>query len=287
MTRLVPQRLITVSSPDFLLATRVMLHSFLASNSWFTGEIVVLHSRLGDAAIAQLQQAFPRLVCRPVRSSLDAAIGRLVAAHPHLAGRKDRFLSLEALLMAVDAPGLFIDSDVVVCGDLGGLGDLAAPLVACPDATMLRGLERDVQTLAEVEPVNGQPALASFNAGLMLIDRTAADDPAIERMFALLTPESWCNVASQHTDQAVWNQLLRDRVALAPVEFNFLVGHSRLYRDERMPDPDAIRMFHFNGADKPWLPDRFADVVARGGIRSDAFQRWRAVCRDMLAGTRP
>jgi hypothetical protein len=49
-----PRTLITVSSPEFVLATRVMLHSFRANNPWFTGEIVVLHRRLSDAAAAQL-----------------------------------------------------------------------------------------------------------------------------------------------------------------------------------------------------------------------------------------
>ena len=39
----------TVTSPEFLLGTRVMLDSFLAENPWFEGEIVVIHDRLDEA----------------------------------------------------------------------------------------------------------------------------------------------------------------------------------------------------------------------------------------------
>jgi lipopolysaccharide biosynthesis glycosyltransferase len=186
------------------------------------------------------------------------------------------------LLIASDGPCLFIDSDVLVCGDLAPLGDIAAPLVACPDATMLRGLERDAETLAEVEPAIGKAPLPSFNAGLMLLSQAADNAELVAEMFALLSPERWSRVASQHTDQAVWNQLFRSRLALAPPAYNFLIGHSRLYGSERTPDPDAVRMFHFNGPDKPWLPDRFAIVSEQSGIAAEAFERWRKACHAML-----
>jgi hypothetical protein len=267
-----PNQLITVSSPEFLLGTRVMLHSFLASNPWFDGNIVVLHARLGARDAALLEDQFPHLICRTASAALVAAVDRLADSFPNLADRRDRFLSLETLLFPGVWPRLFIDSDVVVCGDLSPIMGDPAPLVACPDATMLRGLERDRATFAEV--ARGDDARPSFNAGMMLVREPAGT------VLALLEPEAWRAVASDHTDQAVWNRLFRDRVSLADPAYNFMVGHAGLYGEAT---PSQPKLLHFNGQAKPWLPDRHAAALARGGIVGASFEAWRKACQAMLA----
>jgi hypothetical protein len=270
-----PVQLVTVSSPEFLLATRVMLHSFLANNPWFNGEIMVLHARLSGAETVALEAQFPNLTCRTPSHSLHTAVDRLVAAFANLAGRRDRFLSLETLLLPGAWPRLFIDSDVVVCGDLSPIMGNPSPLVACPDATMLRGRERDAETFAEVE--RGGTAKPSFNAGMMLVREPGSD------MFSLLDPETWRAIASDHTDQAVWNRLYRDRVVLADPAYNFMVGHAGLYGEAT---PASLKLLHFNGRAKPWLPDRHATALAHGGIVAAAFETWRTACQSMLADAR-
>ncbi|WP_077148268.1 glycosyltransferase [Sphingopyxis sp. KK2] len=273
--------LVTVSSPDFRIGTEVMLASFLATNPWFAGDVLVLHSRLTDTDQAALAAAFPRLSCRTASPRLDAAIDRLTAAHPHLANRRDRFLSLETLLL--DAPGtlLFADSDLLFRGDLAPLLAIDAPLVAAPDAAMLRGNVRDADTLAEVA-ATGDPQ-ASFNAGLLLY----APDPArADAMWPLLDPENWSKIASQHTDQAVWNLLLRDRVHLVGTTWNLMIGH-RAASFAREPVALAeAHVLHFNGAAKPWRPDRHAAAIARDPEFPAAVRLWAAARADWLR-TRP
>jgi hypothetical protein len=272
MSGLYPVQLVTVSSPEFILATRVMLHSFLATNPWFEGEITVLHARLSDNETAALETQFPKLSCRTASLALDHAIDRLVAAFPNLADRKDRFLSLETLLLPGAWPRLFIDSDVAVCGDLSPIMGDPSPMIACPDATMLRGRERDAATFAEVE--RSGVAKPSFNAGMMLVREPGND------MLSLLDPENWRAIASDHTDQAVWNLLFRDRVCLADPTYNFMVGHAGLYREAMPAKP---KLLHFNGQAKPWLPDRHAAALAKGGIVGASFEAWRKACQAMLA----
>lgn len=266
-----PAQLVTVSSPEFMLGTRVMLHSFLAANPWFDGEIVVLHARLESHETDLLQSGFQRLSCRTAGPGLGGAVDRLIEAFPKLADRRDRFLSLETLLLPGAWPRLFIDSDVVVCGDLSPVLGTPGALVACPDATMLRGRERDTATFAEVE--RGEAARPSFNAGMMLVRKAGADP------LGLLDPAAWAAIASDHTDQAVWNLLYRDHVSLVGPEFNFMVGHAGLYGDV----PASVRLYHFNGRAKPWLADRQAQAAAQGGITGTAFAAWREACKAMLA----
>lgn len=266
--------LVTVSSPDFRIGTEVMLASFLAHNRWFTGDILVLHSRLTDADQAALAASFPRLLCRTASPPLADAINTLTVAHPHLAARRDRFLSLETLLLPATGRLLFADSDLLFRGDIAPLLDRDAALVACPDAAMLRGNVRDADSLAEVAA--GETASASFNAGLLVYDPVAAGPGVAAALWPLLYPAGWARIASQHTDQAVWNLLLRDRVALAGTAFNLMIGHrAASFAHEPVPLADA-RVLHFNGGAKPWRPDRHADAIARDPEYAAAVRLWAA-----------
>lgn len=269
--------LVTVSSPDFRIGTEVMLHSFMRSNPWFDGNILVLHSRLTEADEAALTVTFPRLTCRTACPRLTAAIDALVAAHPHLAARRDRFLSLETLLLPPTGKALFCDSDLLFRGDISPLLAIDAPLVAAPDAAMLRGHERDAATLAEVAAI-GTPR-ASFNAGLMLYDPQAADADAL---WPLLDPAGWSRIASQHTDQAVWNLLLRDRVHLVGTRYNLMVGHRAISEAHDPVALDDAPALHFNGGAKPWRPDRHADAIARDPGFAGALRLWAAARADWL-----
>lgn len=269
--------LVTVSSPDFRIGTEVMLASFLATNPWFDGDIVVLHSRLAEADQAALAAAFPRLACRSASPRLADAIDALTAAHPHLASRRDRFLSLETLLLSAPGKILFADSDLLFRGDISSLLTRDAPLVAAPDAAMLRGNQRDADTLAEVA-AQGE-ARASFNAGLLVYD----PDPALAgTLWPLLDPAGWSRIASQHTDQAVWNLLLRDRVELVGTGFNLMIGHrAASFAHEAVHVVDA-HVLHFNGAAKPWRPDVHAEAIARDPGYSDALRLWATARADWL-----
>jgi hypothetical protein len=269
--------LVTVSSPDFRIGTDVMLASFLATNRWFDGDILVLHSRLSGSDQAALATAFPRLSCRTAGPRLTAAIDVLVAAHPHLAGRRDRFLSLETLLLGGPGKRIFADSDLLFRGDISALLDRGALLVAAPDAAMLRGNQRDADTLAEVAA--NADARASFNAGLLVYD----PDPAMaDALWPLLDPTGWSRIASQHTDQAVWNLLLRDRVALVSTAFNLMIGHrATSVAHETISIADA-QVLHFNGGAKPWRPDRHADAIARDPAYAEALRLWAAARADWL-----
>jgi hypothetical protein len=277
-------RLVTVSSPEFLLGTRVMLDSFLQHNSWFDGEILVLHSRLAHEASDLLQAQFPNLVCRKASPRLTHIIDQLVAAFPHLQDRRDRFLSLETLLMEPSETTLFLDSDIVVVGSIADLAIESEKLRVCPDATLLRGQLRHRVTMEEVDHSDAD-SMASFNAGMILIGENAIDAGLHDRLFACLDPQCWSAVKSDHTDQLVWNRLFHDRAVLADPCYNFMLGHAGLYSDGDRA-PANMRVLHFNGPAKPWLPQHQQAVAQKVGLTSWAFEQWRLACSAMLSRQR-
>jgi lipopolysaccharide biosynthesis glycosyltransferase len=256
-----------------------MLHSFLDSNPWFDGEIILVHSHLPQAATKKLEDQFGNLHCKSAEEALAQAITSLVEHFPHLEDRRDRFLSLETLLLPDARPTLFLDSDILVRGDLSDLATIDAALVACPDASILRGRSRDPLTMEELQdPGEGN----SFNAGMLMLGDDALNTQRLERMFEYLQPESWQAIRSDHTDQAVWNRLFPGEVQLASPDYNFMVGHTEL-QDVAEAEWNGLRILHFNGPAKPWLPDRHQAAVAQGGLRAWAFEQWRMACSNMLA----
>jgi hypothetical protein len=274
-----PELLITVSSPDYLYGTQVMLHSFYAHNPWFDGEVIVLHSRLSDRDVALLECKFPHLRCRCASVGLEHAVRNLVQAFPRIADRQDRFLSLEALLLDGPWPRLFLDSDVLVCGDLFGMTEHFAPVIACPDATMLRGRHRHEASFVEIDHIGGSHVKSSFNSGLILIQEGVRDTALNLELLDLLSPQRWQAVASDHTDQVVWNQLFRGRVELIEPAYNFMLGHAALYGDTLLKD---LRLLHFNGPAKPWLPYHSNAASNQSGIVAEAFEAWRLAYKAML-----
>ncbi len=262
--------LVTVSSPEFLTGSRVMIDSFLRHNRWFDGEIVVLHARLTDDQSCAIEQQFAGSRCQRASPPLAAAIDHLCDAAPALIGRRDRFLSLDAFALTDYDTVLFADSDMIFQGDVGDLTDGTGDLLAAPDGAMLRGNRRDADTLEERR---GQGA-ASFNAGLMAIGASVRRGDVFAALLDRLDPARWAAIASDHTDQAVLNLELRDAVTLIGTQYNLMVGHRRTsFAADPVRIADALAL-HFNGPAKPWLIDRHDAALTHDPGYLGACSRW-------------
>lgn len=279
MAGALPTTLATVVSRDFLPGARVMLDSFLATNTWFEGRIVVIHDELSEEEERGLAQHFPQLYFTRPEQALLAAITTLVAAQPKLANRSARFFSLQSFWLENDGPILFCDSDLLFLGDLSG--DLAMPgdMLACADRAQLVGNTRDPETMTEIaqkDPSNSshEAAHCSFNAGLMLLREPVLDRQSQVAVLDQLTPQAWASVASDHTDQAVLNRLFGRQVKLLDPALNYLVGHSAQYRATTQLQLDQVKGLHFNGPAKPWRPETHHAAVARDASFIKACQYW-------------
>ncbi len=266
--------LATVTSPSFLVGTQVMIHSFLAHNRWFDGDIIVFCADPDDGVAATLETQFARVSCRRVSTELGDAIDRLVAARPELATRRDRFLSLESFALTGYDKVLFCDSDLLFQKDVAGLLAGETRLVACPDGAMLRGNRRDRTTLKEIAADDADRAATSFNAGLMLIDAALRGPAIAEALRARLDPSAWQAVASDHTDQAVLNLQFHHCVSLVSTAYNLMIGH-RI--DSHASEPVRLgeaKVLHFNGPAKPWRMDCHLAGARRDAGVIKALRHW-------------
>ena len=271
-----PSTLVTVTTPEFLPGTRVMLASFLRLNRWFDGEIVVVTPTIDPVESEAFSREFDRLRFRTGSQELADAIANLVAAYPKLANRAARFLSLECFWMGGNEPILYCDSDLLFLRDISEGLSTEGEVLACPDRAHLMNEKDGV----------------SFNAGMMLLRPAIRTEETRQAILACLDPDAWSSVKTDHTDQAVLNAVLAGRVKLLDQSYNRLIGHAARLRGVADMKLDGTHVLHFNGPAKPWQLDRHADAARHSGEMVKGYQLWfEAHCRNLarlhLAGIQP
>lgn len=276
MTAALPSRLVTVTSSDYLPGTRVMLDSFLTHNRWFDGRIIVVHDGMTHAEQEELSADFKSVAFCTPSTDLKQAVARLVAAYPHLRSRAARFLSLQCFWLPDDEGDLlFCDSDLLFLRDIRDAVGTPGDLLACPDKAQTQGHGRDRVTMAEGDGSEGG-GHRSFNAGLMVMRAALLQQRPRHRISALLEPEEWSRIASDHTDQAVLNICFGRDVRLLPERYNLLVGHAGAIRGATDGAFSDAEVLHFNGPAKPWLLARHPGSTARDGLMIRAYEEWFA-----------
>ena len=268
--------LISVTSRDYLPGTAVMLHSFIRTNPWFDGDILLLQDDLEDTDKDRLSTAFDRVSFPDISLELTRSIDALTAAHTHLKSRTRRFFSLEAFAPHYAGTNLFCDGDMLFCGDISGFVEHSGALVACGDRAQIEGHGRNPDTLQENEAGSIAGDFASFNAGLMLIRPEARKPESWGQILSLLDPQRWNAVASTHTDQAVLNRAFGRNVSIAPPEFNFLVGHAARLRATNNLTAKNSNVLHFNNATKPWLFHQHPAAISGDPAIIKSYGEWFA-----------
>ena len=276
MTKSYPSRLVTVTSCDYLPGTAVMLHSFLRTNRWFSGTIRILHNDLDEAQIARLASLWPQMEFCGITPDLADAVEALCGQRDHLASRARRFYSLDAFCPGDGETVIFCDGDLLFLDDISGFATNPAMLVACGDRAQIEGHRRDPVTLEECTGPGPDAGFRSFNAGLMLIDPALRTTTIWQSLLGNLQAEQWDTVQSSHTDQAVLNRVFGDRVTLADIGYNYLVGHAARLRESTGIPLAQAKVLHFNNRTKPWLFDHHESAVQADAATIRAFERWFA-----------
>ncbi|MEL7446825.1 MAG: glycosyltransferase [Pseudomonadota bacterium] len=271
-----PQTLVTVSSESFLIGTRIMLESFLTYNRWFSGRIVIVHRDVPIADQERLVRDFPKAMFRNPSPDLAAAIDRLIEQEAGLSSRSARFLSLESFWVSEPGTLLFCDSDMLFQTDISDVFENDADFLACPDRAEIQGQGRDQTTMAELAGKSGNRAHRSFNAGLMAMGPTHRSDANRAEVLAQLSPSSWAQVQSDHTDQAIFNRMFGREVTLLDPRYNMMVGHLANLRGHDAPPLSEAKVLHFNGPAKPWAFDQHLPAARKDAAIAKAYELWFA-----------
>lgn len=282
MSERYPSRLVTVTSDDYLPGTAVMLHSFLRTNRWFSGAIHVLHNDLDEAHIARLSSLWPQMEFRGINPELANAVEALCSQRGHLASRARRFYSLDAFFPDDEETVLFCDGDLLFLDDISGFAKDPASLLACGDRAQIEGHWRDPVTLEERAKPGPDAGFRSFNAGLMLIGPALRTPANWQSLLGNLHAEQWDYVQSSHTDQAVLNRVFGNRVTLADIGYNYLVGHAARLRESTGIALAEAKVLHFNNRTKPWLFGHHDDAVQTDAVAIRAIERWFAAYMQYL-----
>ena len=278
----------TVTTPSFLPGTLVALGSFLSRHPRFTGDLVVIHDGLPEAARDALS-ALPRLRFEPVSAVLRGRLDRLRAARPELGPRLARFHSLEAFRLNGYRKVLFCDSDLLFRRPVDELFDRPEALLCCGDGPFYRGNRRDSRTFLERAGPAGPGMLhRTFNAGFLLIDAALLDGRDYAGLLSLVTPEGWRGVAAQQTDQIIYNRHFAGRQTLLGPTYNYLLAHARDIRDSEGLKAGEASVLHFNMRAKPWQMRELVQWATHGhgallAAQSKAFGLWRDAFGEQLA----
>ncbi len=247
--------LVTVCTEEFMPGTLVMIHSFLKYNTWFNGDIVIIHANLDIKYQRCIEKCYARLRFMAVSSQLDTCLQELLANRSDLTNRKARFYSLEVLRLTGYKKVLFCDSDLLFRQSIQPVFTMSGALICCGDGNYYHGEGRDSHTflpLSKQSIIKGEVLHNTFNAGLMLFDRQLLNADAYTELLALLTKETWQNIEASHTDQVVLNLYFNGVQTLLSGSYNYLITfQNEIFSHEGVSLKDAM-VLHFNGPNKPW-----------------------------------
>jgi lipopolysaccharide biosynthesis glycosyltransferase len=269
--------LVTLTDDAFVPATMVCLHSFLAHNPWFEGDLVVLARDLSTRWRDVLSCAFDRLRVVAVSGDLERRIERYVEALPHLAPLRARFRCLETFALRGYDRVLFCDGDVLFRSDVRELFDIDAPLLAAGECLHYAGRGRDAVTLEERQP--GEPGTAgvllnTFNSGLLSLPGTIFIDEEYAGLLDRLDPAHAPARSVRMSFQAIVNLHFAGRQRLISGRFNYLVRCRRLIDAREGLTMDDAAVLHFAGPINPWLASQVLDAGIGDAVMLRAAQLW-------------
>ena len=245
--------LATVTTDSYLPGTLVTLHSFLATNPWFHGDIKVITDGLSDESRRRLALVHPGIGYFAVGRELLDRVADVAREHPEFAQQGARFFSLEAFRLTGYDRVLLIDSDLLFRGSIEELLARPEPLVACGDAAWYSGERRAwLPRQGEHRP---------FNSGLVLAGRSCVTEATYESLVGFVSAKNYRSPHMKLADQIVLNIHFAGQAAIAESRFNYLLAHQRKIRERDGTRMEQALVLHYNGRDKPWNLDGVIKVA--------------------------
>lgn len=246
---------ITVTDNNFIKGTLVLIYSFLQKNTWFNGDIIILSNDLTDNHKQQLT-VFPNIIFRNIGEELLKRIKILCFYLPAYQATQRRFYSLEAFNLINYDKLLFLDSDILCCGDVKPIVHLQEfPLVASPDHQYYLGKKKDRITFLPItkEESSDSTSLEVFNSGMMVINPAKLSDDTYKELLKLLNPVVYKNNQTFNTDQYLLNLYFEQNVEFTDYRYNYLLHAKDAINVKENPNLDEVVFIHFSNMKKPWL----------------------------------
>lgn len=282
--------LATVTSPDFIVGTLIMLNSFLRHNRWFKGDIIIIHDQLPEK-FRGFFNFYKNIKFQQISNSVKQKVINLSEKLPHLNLQKKipRFYSLEIfhLFSHNYEVLLFCDSDILFLNNIQELFNLKDNLYCCGDKYYYTQSTINTKTYTPIEnsasSQNDQDTLYStFNSGFMLFSKELMSDTLIQDILELLDTKVWSNIQAPFTDQIIFNLYFKDRHIILDPKYNYLVSHRDMINTRKNISSKDLKVLHFNGKTKPWDHFQVLEATSNDTTSLAFFQLWHKAYLDFL-----
>lgn len=252
----------------------VTLKSFLETNPWFDGDVVIMASEEFD--LSQLRALWPKTSMGGIG---DAFWTGIKYATEESLRKTTNLLKGEALLLTGFDRLLFVDADMLFRGSVLPALDSTAAVVAPPDRASLKGLRRSKRDYRIDHAERDGPLAHSFCSGFMILNASALGATQYQEFIGHLSRITREPLPDGLSDQAIFNLMFQDAVHPLEPSYNYLVRSPEL-----MPLPiEDARIVHFSAIAKPWDPVNAFEAMQRGSSTAQAYawwqESWRALNR--------
>jgi len=271
---------VTVTNETYLEGTKVLFHSFLKHNYEYKGDLIVIHDMLSSKKQAELKRLFP-VKFHQINEVLKSKLHLLVADLEYPIKNLPRFWSLEIMNLTQYQQLLFLDSDILVRGNLLELFNQKAMFSACGDRSNSHNYGRDAETFLQKEKkqLTDCDFKKVFNAGVFCLNWSEEYD--FQNIIDLIHPTIIKKVRSGHTDQFVLNFYFKNKVNWLPQKFNFILRNSKIKHQEETQIKSAL-IWHYTRHPKPWKIIELLKKTVKGKLSLLNYREWHLSYQEIL-----
>jgi lipopolysaccharide biosynthesis glycosyltransferase len=275
--------MVTVTTENYVQWTMTMIYSFVKSNEWFQGDIILVCNDLSDEQKASFG-IFPTIKLITPSEMLLEKVADLCRHIPGFTKLSALFYSLEIFNLEGYSKVLFLDSDMLVVKPVKEVFEFEAPFLASAETCWYLGNGRRTDTYESVQsfPDPGQFINNPVNSGFMVIDKHFINVTNYKGMVDMIDPGLWAEKNTFHADQLVINLFFKDRINLVDARYNFRPTNAReIFIKDHVTLEDAS-IIHYYRQYKPWNFNEVFELSQRNMLHIKAFRLWYEWYVDML-----
>lgn len=275
--------IVTATTGNFVQWTMVMIHSFLETNTWYKGEIVIIYEDLTDEMKTDLL-IFKQVRLVRISAELEKKLDELCTAIPKFRNIIARFYSFEAFGMTGYEKVLFLDSDMVFLKSIQEVFELPDQFYASAESCWYVGLGRRISTYEKASGSGDDPDFIPLpvNSGFMLLDQSVTGANNYAKLLEMIVPDVWISRNTFHADQLLINLHFNHKVTRLDSSYNYRSKDAAEVKLIDHVDFEDVKIFHYFRWYKPW---RFNEVLRTSGADMNVikgYQIWYACYIEFL-----
>ena len=270
-----PYCLATVTSENYFQWTMTMLYSFVTSNPWFRGDIVVICKDLPAEMLRGLNLFNQVRIIAPA-PVIEKKLDEISESIPKFKSIASRFYSLEIFRLGKYHKLLFLDSDMIVTGSVEELFRLPGSFYASAELCWYKGKGRSGSNFLSgfrEENLNGfieKPV----NTGFMLVDGSVLGSLHYDALVNRIQPGLWENNTLIYTDELIINLYFKGKITLLDTRYNYRARAARIVKEKENVAFEDAKIIHYYSKFKPW---NFSEVLATSARNINwlkAYETW-------------